>query len=107
MALSCENVCLLLYIQFLALFYENLQKVGEAPCHVRVCKYCMLNLHLLWEIGAIHISFYFSLEEYEEALKVNVLFDFFLFIYPSPIKIGVAEEKKWHYLAQEIRIAVF
>lgn len=59
----------------------NLQKVGEAPCHVRISKYCVLNLHLLCEIGAIHISFCFSLEEYEEALKVNVLFDFFnLFI---------------------------
>lgn len=104
-ALSCENMSLLLYIQFLALFEGNLQKVGKAPCHVRVSQYCLLNLHLLCETGAIHISFYFSLEEYEEALKVNVLFDFFQYIHPSPIKIGVAE--KWHYLAQENRIAVF
>lgn len=74
MALSCENMSMLLYIQFLALSEGNLQKVGEAPCHVRVSKCCVLNLHLLCEIGAIHISFYFSLEEYEEALKVNVTF---------------------------------
>lgn len=79
----------------------------EAPCPVRVSKYCVLNLHLLCEIGAIHISFYFSLEEYEEALKVNVLFDFFQYIHPSPVKIGVAEKKNQHYLAQDMRIAVF
>lgn len=54
----------------------------------------MINLHLLCEIGAIHTSFYFSLEEYEEALKVNVLFDFFQYIHPSLIKTGVAENKK-------------
>lgn len=51
----------------------------------------MINLHLLCEIGAIHSSFYFSLEEYEEALKVNVLFDFFQYIHSSVIKTGVAE----------------
>lgn len=53
----------------------------------------MVNLHLLFETGKIHISFPFSLEEYEEALKVNALFDFFQYIYPSPIKIDVAEKK--------------
>lgn len=50
---------------------------------MRVSQYCVINLHLLCEIGAIHISFYFSLEEYEEALKVNVLFDFLQYIYLS------------------------
>lgn len=67
----------------------------------------MLNLDLLCEIGAIYISFYFSLEEYEEALKVNVRFDFFQYIHLSPIKIGVAEKKKQHYLARDMRVAVF
>lgn len=60
---------------------------------VRVPKYRVLNLYLLFETGKIHVSFPFSLEEYEEALKVNVLFDFFQYIYPSAIKIGVAEKK--------------
>lgn len=45
----------------------------------RVPKCCVLNLYLClrWKI---HISFPFSSEEYEEALKVNVLLDFFLYI---------------------------
>ena len=42
-----------------------------------VPKFYVPNLHLLSETEKIHISFLFSLEEYEEALKVNALFDFF------------------------------
>lgn len=60
----------------------------------------MLNLDLLFEMGKIHISFPFSLEEYEEALKVNALFYFCQYIHPSAMKFGVAEEKKQHYLAR-------
>lgn len=67
----------------------------------------MLNLHLLFETGKTHISFPFSLEEYEEALKVNALFDFFQYIQPSPIKIGVAEKKNSITWPMEIRIAQF
>lgn len=51
-------------------------------------------------MGKIHISFPFSLEEYEEALKVNALFYFCQYIHPSAMKFGVAEKKNQHYLAR-------
>lgn len=58
--------------------------------NVRVPKYCVLNLHLLLETGKTHTSFSVSLEEYEEALKVNALFDslVFGFQYIHPFGIG-------------------
>lgn len=67
----------------------------------------MLKLDPLFETGKIDISFPFSLEEYEEALKVNALFDFFQYIHPSPLKIGVVERKNSITRPVEIQIARF